>query len=277
MKARKKYIVLFLFLIPLATAAMITPKALALWHDKQTLGQLTYENMDCELYKISRYHSFADKLEAIASELSQGATLYQIKLRERSDAPENRELIAIIEKELKELHENGILPQEFAIQELEERNFFQAYVVPSDKNGTLLQDIYFWNIMAETEDGYIMLTMDSNYHKIYAVRIYFDMERFSDDTNNWLEDQSKDMYLSLAEAWCKYWELEEVEIDNNNLYEEVTYSNIAIDGVHWIGRDYGILFPEGHQFYEWSWLSNYIENGKLEVATWVSGMREISP
>lgn len=275
MKTKIKYFVLFMFLLLLVVAAMITPRILSVWYDKHTLGQLTYEDMDYEPYRLSPYHSFGDKLEAIAIELAQGTNIYQIKLREKTDSPNNQELIEVMDKELKALYENGILPQEYSVQRIEERSFYQAYVVPVNHEGTLLQGICFWHIVAETEDGYLMLTMDSSFYKIYAVRMDYGAERIYDVTKDWIEEQSKDFYLSLTEAWCKYWELDEVTIENIYLYDDITENTIDIDIVYGAGSVYGIRFPEGHQFYTWSWYSNYCEN--IEEAILFTGMREFSP
>lgn len=273
MKSKAKYAVMFLPLILLVTAALLAPRVSSGWYDRQTLGQLSHENMDYEPYEISPYHSFADKMEAIAAGVSGGTSLYKVKLKERRDAPENQELVEIINAELKVLYEKSILPQEWSIQELEERTFYQMYVIPEDNEEVLFQDVCYWYITAETEEGSVMLTMDSTFYKIYAVRMYYEEEQIPVVTSEWLEKQLMDDFFSLTEEWCSYWELEAAELVS--AYKDQSYGNVATDGLYGAGEGYIILFPGGYQLYEWNCL-DYYKYG-ISGAAWGSGIQALSP
>lgn len=272
MKIKDKYSVLLLPLVFLVAVALLAPQISSSWYDRQTLGQLSYENMDYEPYEISPYHSFADKMKAIADGLYGGSSLYRVKLKERVGAPDNQELVEIVNEELKALYGKGIIPQEWSIQELGERNFYQMYVIPEDNEEIPFQDLCYWYITAETEEGSVMLTMDSSYYKVFAVRMFYDEERMTAATNMWLEEQAHDSYFSLTAAWCSYWELEDIEIIS--AYKDKTYGNVATDGLYGMEEEYGILFLEGQEFRELNRLENYNEYGMIQ---WITGMQELSP
>lgn len=281
MKKKMKYILPVLLMALLVAFALLAPQTADRWYDRQTLGQLSYEKIDYEPYNISLYHSFADKIDAIASAMEQGVAPYTVKLKERQDAPTDQELEEKINAELKTLYEEKILPQEMTIEKLRERGLYQVYVVPAENGSELLQDVCFWNIEADTEYGKITLAMDNTFYKIYGVYVTDPSQDVSGSVEAWMVEQMKDSCAFMTEAWCIYWGIEGYEMygeetDSTVVTENSTKTdNTASNWGYGTESDYMIVSASGHSFYVWNWLENPLMYGKPGERIWVTGLGEI--
>lgn len=281
MKTRFSYLLIICLLILLVILALLAPQAADRWYDGQTLGQLSYEKMDYEPYDISPYHSFAEKMDAIAGAMEEGIPSYTVKLKEKGDAPQDQELIEIVNEELGILYEKGILPYELSIENLMERTFYQIYVMPVENEVAPLLDACFWRITGETENGKIMLAMDSTYYKIYGITMSDEMKNIQSDVEPWMEKQQVDSYVSLTKSWCSYWGIENSKI--KSIYGDGTKAVLGNHGqsdaeeVVGYGAESGsiIVLSSGHQFYVWNWLQNPLMYGKQVEWTWVTGMGQM--
>lgn len=130
----------------------------------------------------------------------------------------------------------------------------------------------------------MVLSLDSTYHKIYGYRmkvpsncdntvsmetakIYGDQmtvpsEVLASSVGSWIDEQQEDGFISVAKAWCSYWELSDAGVhiedeasvyekdsDKNNSNESaVADENMVKDVSLGIVKDYEVVFTDGSSF-----------------------------
>lgn len=284
MKSVIKYSFTLLFCLGFTAFALLAPQVADHWYDRQTMEHLSYETMEFKACEIRPYQSFSDQVNALSRQVTEGIAPYAVQLREREDALSDQEMVEIVNEELKKLYQKKILPREITVNKLENRCFYQLYAMPLDSGGTILEDICYWTLTADTAEGSMVLSLDSTYHKIYGYRLTVPLnfddtvsmetaknygnqmtvppEVLASPVGPWINEQQEESFLSVAKAWCSYWELSDAGIhteDGASLYEKesdksssyesaVADDHAAIDVSLGIVKDYEVVFTDGSSF-----------------------------
>lgn len=257
MTNKMKYVLISLVCLMFAAFSLLAPQVADHWYDRQTLGQLSYEKIEFQACEIRPYQSFSDQMRALTGQVTEGIAPYAVQLQEREDAPDDRQMQEILNEELEKLCQKGILPEDITVTKLEKRYFYQLYAMPLESGDAILQDIYYWTVVADTKVGTMALALDSTFHKIYGVNLMPPLDMMKKSVEPWMEIQMKDNCISMAQAWCSYWELEDARIltdeetssyvqgtDKKNDFSE----NTATDAGLGVVEDYEVFFTDGSSF-----------------------------
>lgn len=222
MNKKKRYFktaaVIFLVVACIATADIV-PGRVAAWYDEKTLQTLEYTKITYEPYKISYYDSFAEKMDAICR---MDGMIYMLELGERNDILKDEELLLVVNRELKEIYQKGIMPKQVEVSRLLKRSFCELCPIVDHTGGEVIQNAYIWSVYCELEHGTLSIQLDSEYQKIYSILFVTE--------NTWEKSQktyvvegreNMDGWLALfmddykseacVKGWMEYWELGNVE------------------------------------------------------------------
>lgn len=208
MKTKIKWILTVAVLLIAFVFAMLAPQAADRWYDRSIMGKLAYESVSYEPYEISYYSSFEDKLDAIAECRAEGEAPYVVLLEEGEEAPDDQALEEIVNEELHALYQSGILAQEITVERILDRLFYEMYVVPLSGGNSMLRDVCYWELIVQTDKGYISLALDSEFHKIYRICIQGGEQELRPEIQLWTDETQSGNGSALAEEWCRYWEFE---------------------------------------------------------------------
>ncbi len=261
MRNKVTYMVTLLLLGAFSVLALLAPQVADRWYDGQTLGLLSYEKMEFEPCEITPYHSFPDQMNALAGQVTEGVAPYAVQLREREDALDDEEMVQIANEELEKLYQAEILPRKITIEKLAYRYFYQLYAMPVQTGDAVLQNVCYWTLIADIDGGSIALTLDSTYHKIYGfnMAVTTPLEKVTPSIEPWLEKQKKDDFCSMAQAWCRYWELADADISERYSNDNVASTDIVYGG---ISGEYRVVFSDGSSFS----ILNRLENPMMYYA-----------
>lgn len=246
MDRRRGYIAtgaVLLLIAACVAAALLAPKVIGGWYEGQSLGQVTYEKISYEPYKIRYYDSFEEKLDAIAACTAYGYEVHTLQINERTQNVKDEELIDIVNEELSDMYEAGLIPEKTKALSINSRTFNEAYTFISTMDGEreqkkdALRNVYFWMLDCDTEYGSVTVKLDSEYHKFYTLVIY--EEPLSGSTDEWAVWQEHYVAAdeqTIVQGWLDYWEIQ--GLAENAAYEE-SVSKGVVDAMSseglWIG------------------------------------------
>jgi hypothetical protein len=278
MNHKIKWTILAGCLVLLLLLSLFLPMAADAWTETRTVGELSYEKLEYEPYEVSYYPTFADKLSAIAGSMTNHASSSVITLEEGSEAVDDEMLLQLANKELSLLHENGLLPKTYEVQEWTERKLMELYVLPQSKEETSLPDVCFWYLSAVQDDVRLTICMDTSFYKIYCFSFQQEETELTLELEEWQGGIGQTDGKTLAEGWYNYWGLETGEIvdayDEENAADlPYTYAVSMVDA-GMVNRYYVAL--EDGNYLELSYrMTDYTEYGLDGVCQLITGMQGI--
>lgn len=212
MNKRKRYfraLLAFLLIAGCAVTAVVVPEKTAAWYDAQTIGAVEYADMEYQPYQISYFDSFSEKIGAVAAcQTGEGRT-YVLELGEHADIMTDKKLQELINGELADMYQAGLLPEPLKAESVIWRNYLEYCLVMEDNTGESRRNIYVWNAGCDVEGGTLNLQMDSEYHRIYSFTLST-KEKGTLRTNGlWYKFLTDGMNKKIPEAWISYWELKD--------------------------------------------------------------------
>jgi hypothetical protein len=185
-----------------------------------------------------------------------------VSLEEGAGAPDDASLIEIANCELTKLYENGILPEDVRIETLEERKFQQTYLLP---------DLCFWVLTAPYFSGEVTLCMDSTFYKIYYVTFVTEYADGLDAAQIWWDDITEDQGKSVAEAWYRYWELNDAVLEEAAAVDKTDSYAISVYGL----GQYLLRFPRDDILTIRYYMENFSSYDKTDGWYQASGLQEM--
>lgn len=273
-------IIAITFTILLFLLAMYLPKYINAFLDEKTLNHISHRNISLKTYEIS-YDSFYEKLYAIAQ--CDKETLHVVPVQETVTKTENNKLTEIVQKELNQMKQKNILTRKISLKP-SNLSSCETYTLYSSDDKKRLNGITYWKIIYQQNKKTILLYLDEEYHKIYALQItqkentpgyfrmihsnsfdYYKKEITIDEKNEQTFDRSyEENYILLAELML-YYGLENTalispSLDIDSFYSSILFSNSSTleigcqwklqerDNSTYISRSIGIYLEKMLQF-----------------------------
>ncbi len=212
MNKRKRYFrafLAFLLIAGCAATAVVVPEKTAAWYDAQTLGAVEYADMEYQPYQISYFDSFDEKVEAVAACQAGEGRIYALELGEHADIITDKKLQELVNAQLKDLYQAGVLPEQLQAESVIWRSYLEYCLVMENNSGESRRNIYVWNIGCDVEGGTLTLQMDSEYHRIYSFTLSTKEKGTLSASGDWLKFLTKGMNKMIPDAWMDYWELKD--------------------------------------------------------------------
>lgn len=221
MNKRKRYFrafLAFLLIAGCAATAVVVPEKTASWYDAQTLGAVEYADMEYQPYQISYFDSFDEKVEAVAACQAGEGRIYALELGEHADIITDKKLQELVNAQLKDLYQAGVLPEQLQAKSVIWRSYLEYCLVMENNTGESRRNIYVWNIGCDVEGGTLTLQMDSEYHKIYSFTLSTKEKGTLRTSRFWHKYLTGEMKKILPDAWMNYWKLKDASyyIDDTN-------------------------------------------------------------
>lgn len=146
--------------------AVLFPNYYCRFYDNKTLHQIAVTENQIRTYETS-YESFEEKLHAIARAYSGDETLRAVPINDLEFGPDQKELTAIANEELKKMKENSILDKKITLKE-KMLTTAERYTIYSEKD---LLGFSCWLLVHKTKKRTITLYLDEEFHTIYFLNI----------------------------------------------------------------------------------------------------------
>lgn len=206
----------------LLVAALMVPDAVGGWYDRRALGQVKYTDMVYEPYEIVVYESFDEELRAMISCRQRGIDLYALEIEEGEDAPGDEELLALVNEELEKLCRVGLIGEQLRLESMEIRRK-ESLCPLGDCRECYPRNVYWWRLRCEIPDGWIWLTFDCAFHRIYSFQ-YFKRVCLDADLWEWREEQYGMTAEQRERLWYDYWEIPDGDSLGDSLGDFLYYN-----------------------------------------------------
>ncbi len=211
MNKGKRYFRTFLALLLIAgcsVAGVAAPGETASWYDRQTLGKVEYADMEYKPYQISYFDSFAEKIKTLAvCQTGEEVRTYVLELGEYKDMISDKKLQELVNNELAKLYNAGFFPERPEAESLLWRDYLECCMIMKDKGGENRRSIYVWSAGFEVDGGTLIVQMDSEYHKLYSIRLSTEEKGELGTNGCWPAFLNGDTDVDIPEIWMDYWGL----------------------------------------------------------------------
>lgn len=146
--------------------AVLFPNYYCHFYDSKTLQQITVTENKISTYETS-YDSFEEKLHAIARAYGKNSTPRAVPMSDLEITPDQSELTAIANEELKKMKENSILQEKITLKE-KRLTTSERYTIYSKDD---LLGFSCWLLVYKTKKRAITLYLDEEFHNIYFLNI----------------------------------------------------------------------------------------------------------
>lgn len=169
--------------------AVLFPNYYCHFYDSNTLHQITVTENKISTYETS-YDSFEEKLHAIARAYSKNSTLRAVPMSDLEITPDQSELTAIANEELKKMKENNIIREKITLKE-KKLTTAERYTIYSKDD---LPGFSCWLLVYKMKKRTFTLYIDEEFHTIY----FFNIQKT--DLPNTKNNISIDSSLSYSSA-----------------------------------------------------------------------------
>ena len=228
---------MFLSLALLVLGVMRLPQAYGSYSDRRTLDRPEYMTNEMKVFACD-YASMEEKLQDIAFYQARSIELAEVVLPVSGNAEASDDEMAVyVQEEMDQMWELGILNKRIDLSEydLSVRELHGLYPGNGDR---LRGQISFWFLIYESKRSMLYIQMDTEYHKIYTLKVEAsmaaelcrEMEQYVNQEmvgrNRSGTEMAQGLTGALAEGYMEYYNMETAEI---GLQEEEPLSDFYTD------------------------------------------------
>lgn len=232
-----------IFVVLLFLLAMYFPKYLNAFFDQKTLNKVTQRNLNLKTYELT-YDSFYEKLYAIAR--CKKEELHVVPVQNRGMRQEKEKLTRIVQKEINLLSVEGNIMLNDVKLKMANFSSCETFTLYSSSDTERLKGITYWKIVYRKKGDKIILYMDEEYHKIYALKVMRKENNISYQVSEQVPQYQKLGYQESVGAFSVLHELSEYYTDFLTRYyalEKNEFYPLEIMDMMGYGGD--ILFQDG--------------------------------
>ena len=202
-------------MIILFSLAFSLPRCFFAYYDGKSKEEIAYLDVEVDAYRV-QYSSMAEKIEDLANENRYGDEVEITLLQEIDNAELLAELTNRVNVEQRDFFSlNSSCMENCMEDELISCKLYTT--VPKGEMTSDYQSISFWRMEYQTELSQVVVLLDVDFEKIYAISVETDYEKY---VQNILEMMQEDVQ---EEAYDEIW-LEETRAE----LEKVYYTNVGI-------------------------------------------------